>query len=64
MNGFDTLPSQHDFYACKDINNIEQINIKLFDNFHGFESVDVKWTYITDAGSLEATKEQKIIKIK
>ena len=50
--------------ACKDINNIEQINIKLFDNFPGFESVNVKWTYFTDAGSLEATKEQKIIKIK
>jgi hypothetical protein len=54
------------FYSlsCKDIKKIEQIKIKLFDNFPGFESVDVKWTYFTDAGSMEATKEQKIIKIK
>ena len=49
--------------ACEDINNIEQIKIKLFDNFRGFESVNVKWTYFTDAGSLEATEKQKIVKL-
>lgn len=54
------------FYSlkCDAINDLKKIKVELFESFKGFKSVDVKWTYFSDAGSFEATEEKRIIKIK
>ena len=50
--------------TCDDINRLEYIEVRLFDNFDGFESIEATWINQTGAGSTEVTKEKRIIRIK
>ncbi len=50
--------------SCEDISNIKDIEIKLFDNFDGFENIEVMWIHQEKADSSNLTKDNKIIKIK
>lgn len=50
--------------SCKNIDKLETIEVKLFENFDGFESIEAMWINQSKADSAELTKEENIIKLK
>ena len=50
--------------TCNDIDRLEYIEVRLFDNFEGFENIEATWINQTGAGSSEITKEERIIRTK
>ena len=50
--------------SCKNIDKLETIEVKLFENFEGFESIEAMWINQSEADSAELTKERNIIKLK
>ena len=50
--------------TCENMNNLKTIEVKLFENFDGFENIEVMWINQNGSGSSELTKEQRIIKIR
>lgn len=49
---------------CENTDKIKTVEVKLFDNFEGFETIEATWINQTDLGSAELSSEQKIIKLK
>lgn len=49
---------------CENTGKLKTIEIKLFDTFDGFETIEATWINQTDLGSAELSSEQKIIKLK
>lgn len=49
---------------CENTNELKIIEIKLFDNFEGFEIIEATWINQTNAGRSELSSKQKIIKLK
>lgn len=49
---------------CKNIDKLEMIEVKLFDNFTGFENIEAMWINQKNSGSSGLNSEQKIIKFK
>ena len=50
--------------TCENMNKLKTIEVKLFDNFDGFENIEAVWIGQNGSGSSELTKEEKIITIK
>lgn len=49
---------------CENTDKLKTIEVKLFDNFDGFETIEATWINQMDIGSAELSSEQKIINLK
>ena len=49
---------------CDNIDDLKTIEVILFDNFNGFETIEALWIYQNESGSSELTKNNKTLKIK
>lgn len=49
---------------CENTNKLKTIEVKVFDNFQGFETIEATWINQTDLGSAELSTENKIINLK
>ncbi|MGB1800111.1 MAG: ZrgA family zinc uptake protein [Gammaproteobacteria bacterium] len=60
---------EHDDYylsyslKCENTDKLKTIEVKLFDNFDGFETIEATWINQMDIGSAELSSEQKIINL-